>query len=336
LAQAVLGTKVTFKKTLAMAQLVVYAVSAAISLAIQFLGFVVAFALQTEKFYDILGGVNSLALVAWSALYNRSWASDLHKTAVSAIFACSRSWLLLFLAWRAHERKGDARFDGVKDKFWEFLAFWMVQGAWVMLISMPVLFINSSSVYMPDFSLVDLMMLAGFGFGVVIEVIADVQKAAWVKRGRVGVFCQVGVWQFSRHPNYFGEILQWWCAWALAYSSSEYAGEGYKDLLWWGCVASPVFTMHILLNLPPTGVWNAEGENLKRYYEKCPAEYVRYRESTSVLFPMVGYRYVPLFLKRTLFLDFERYEYKPRQNPGQGVENIGWQRPSEHLLRTGE
>ena len=33
---------------------------------------------------------------------------------------------------------------------------------------------------------------------------------------------------------------------------------------------SPVFTMLILLHLKPTGIYNAEGKNLKRYYDQCP------------------------------------------------------------------
>lgn len=45
---------------------------------------------------------------------------------------------------------------------------------------------------------------------------------------------------------------------------------GYLDPLWWGCVISPVFTMLILLHLKPTGIYNAEGKNLKRYYDQCP------------------------------------------------------------------
>lgn len=67
--------------------------------------------------------------------------------------------------------------------------------------------------------------------------------------------------------------------------------------------------MHILLNMKPTGLCNAEGKNLKRYYNECPERYSAYRASTSILFPMVGYRYVPVFLKRTIFFDFEKYEY---------------------------
>ncbi|CAE7293501.1 unnamed protein product, partial [Symbiodinium natans] len=157
----------------------------------------------------------------------------------------------------------------------------------------------------------DWVLVAGFAYAVAVEILADIQKAQWVQAGRPGGFCQVGVWAFSRHPNYFGEIFQWWCAWALAYNSSQHA-SGYTDPLWWACILSPAFTMHILLNLAPTGISNAEGKNLKRYYEKYPEEYTEYRQNTSILIPMVGYRYIPLSLKRTIFFDFERYEYRPR------------------------
>eukprot|EP00913_Durusdinium_trenchii_P010800 g10131.t1 len=116
------------------------------------------------------------------------------------------------------------------------------------------------------------------------------RKALWVKKGRPGGFCQEGLWGFSRHPNYFGEIFQWWFAWALAYHSSE-AARGYLDPLWWACAISPIFTMLILLHLKPTGIYNAEGKNLKRYYDQCPDEYGKYRESTSILIPMIGYQY---------------------------------------------
>ena len=79
---------------------------------------------------------------------------------------------------------------------------------------------------------------------------------------------------------------------------------------------SPLFTMHVLLNLPATGVAQANGKNLARYYDSWPDEYARYRASTSILLPMVGYAHVPLALKRTLFLDLERYEYRPGGKPG--------------------
>ena len=56
---------------------------------------------------------------------------------------------------------------------------------------------------------------------------------------------------------------------------------------------------------------NANGKNLKRYYDACPKEYASYRENTSILIPFVCYKNVPKCLKRTIFLDLERYEYRP-------------------------
>ena len=78
-----------------------------------------------------------------------------------------------------------------------------------MLISMSMLFVNSSNVQ-PNLTSFDLVMLIGCGLSILIQIAADVQKAGWVKAGRVGGFCQVGLWAFSRHPNYFGEIAQWY------------------------------------------------------------------------------------------------------------------------------
>mmetsp|Transcript_31126 Transcript_31126/g.63720 ORF Transcript_31126/g.63720 Transcript_31126/m.63720 type:complete len:315 (-) Transcript_31126:170-1114(-) len=299
----------------------VLGVSAAITTAMQLTGFAFAYALKTETFYDVLGGLNYLAIAAYSAVGGDAaggtgWTSNPRKVVATALFSASRSWLLIFLAWRAHERGGDARFDGVKDKFGLFLVYWIVQGVWVYLISLPVAFVNGSSSSSEGLTTLDVVAAAGWGLGIALEVLSDVQKALWVKAGRSGHFCRVGLWSYSRHPNYFGEMLQWWCAFALAYSSSDRDAGGYADPLWWTCALSPLFTVHILVNVGGTGLANAEGKGLRRYYEKCPVEYAEYRANTSILVPMVGYRHVPNFLKRTIFLDLKRYEYRPGLSDG--------------------
>ena len=66
-------------------------------------------------------------------------------------------------------------------------------------------------------------------------------------------------------------MLQWWCAWLLAFASSS----GLTDPVWWATAVSPLFTMHVLLNLPATGVAQANGKNLARYYDSWPDEYAR-------------------------------------------------------------
>jgi steroid 5-alpha reductase family enzyme len=297
-------------------ELGILGISAAVTAGIQFLGFLAAYALQTEKFYDIVGGINFLVLGIYSAIDGQyqggAWLDSPRKVAGTIIFSVSRAWLLMFLAWRAHERGGDSRFDEVKDKFWMFLVYWTVQAIWVFTISMPIIFINSSDNADNGLSVFDWICIGAFAFAVLLEVTADIQKAIWVKAGRTGGFCTAGVWQFSRHPNYFGEILQWWAAWGLAYGS----GTGVDDVQWWVSILSPVFTMQVLLNTGGTGVANANGANLKRYYDKYPVEYAKYRKETSILLPMIGYKYVPMVLKRTIFFDLERYEYHPEQEEG--------------------
>lgn len=166
----------------------VYGIAAAITCAIQLTGYAVAYSLKTETFYDILGGVNYLALALWSAVAGSidaplNWVDDPRKILVTILFICSRGWLLIFLAWRAHERKGDSRFDEVLGKGggqpqpFGFFVFWMAQAFWVFLISLPMLFVNSSQVNKPGFSAFDIAFAILFCAGVLIEILADIQKA---------------------------------------------------------------------------------------------------------------------------------------------------------------
>jgi steroid 5-alpha reductase family enzyme len=297
-------------------ELGILGIAAAITGGIQGLGFLVAYALQTEKFYDILGGINFLAIGIYSAIDGSSedqlWSDDPRKISATVLFLVSRLWLLMFLSWRAHERGGDARFDEWLgyDKFFIFGFVWFFQAVWVFCISLPIIFINGSDKVYDGLKPIDYVSIVFFAIAIVVEIAADVQKAVWVKKGRQGGFCQVGVWKYSRHPNYFGEMLQWWCAFGLAF----YSGTGWNDAQWWTSILSPLMTMQILLNTSGTGVANANGKNLKRYYDKVPEAYAKYRKETSILIPMVGYQYVPMFLKRTIFFDWAKYEYKPEES----------------------
>jgi steroid 5-alpha reductase family enzyme len=300
-----------------MLNLTAYFTAAILTFGFQLSGFFVAYLLQTEVFYDIFGGLNFL-LVGLLGHLTRNGPASTRNIGMTCLFVASRGWLLLFLAWRAHQRKGDSRFDGVKDKFGLFLVFWMAQAFWVYLISCPLLTVQAldfdPNVAQGGLTLYDKVMLLGFCLGVTSEIVSDVQKSQWVSEGRNGGFCSVGLWKFSRHPNYFGEIFQWWCAWLLSLGSLKaLQNPSWTAVLCWLTgIASPLFTMHILLNLPATGVWNAEGKGLKRYYESENGDaYKEYRASTSPLIPMIGYKDLPLSIKRQFLFEWERFEYRP-------------------------
>jgi len=83
---------------------------------------------------------------------------------------------------------------------------------------------------------------AGFGlwaFGLLYEAIADYHKFYFrlVNQDKK-VFVRTGVWRFSRHPNYFGEILLWWGVFIVAASGLE--GLQYLTVL------SPIFVSFLL------------------------------------------------------------------------------------------
>eukprot|EP00977_Amphora_coffeiformis_P029024 scaffold38322_cov191-Amphora_coffeaeformis.AAC.1 len=170
-------------------------------------------------------------------------------------------------------------------------------------------------------SILEGCLLAGFAASIFLEISSDVQKTLWVERGRVGGFCTDGWWRYSRHPNYAGEILQWWFAAAIAvvssYDSSATSTLNSSNLSWLS-LTSPLFTMQILLAVSGTGIWHAEGKNLKRYYESADhsVAYSDYRETTSPVWPLppAFYGSLSLPVKRWFFLEWERYEYKPGSN----------------------
>ena len=134
-------------------ELSILGISAAITTIIQLSGFIIAYILQTETFYDILGGINFLIIGIYSFIDGTNYTNDntittttttttARKICITILFLISRCWLLIFLTWRAHERKGDGRFDDIKRNFWSFGIAWLFQGLWVFGISLPIIFVN--------------------------------------------------------------------------------------------------------------------------------------------------------------------------------------------------
>jgi len=347
---------------------------ALITFGLQWVGFVIASILQTEIFYDVLGGVNFLVLAVLGSggggriasafiqvvlslsssnygnpntLINLNANTNTNTNTLNMIFivlfGISRGWLLLFLAWRAHSRKGDSRFDGVRDVPLKFFKYWMVQGIWVYCISTPLLIVvgnGTGTVADVDVTDVDIdaveygsiLLLVGMFVSIMIEIWSDITKSIWVINGRKGFFCQYGiVWKLSRHPNYAGEIFTW--IFAALYSIGRIiTSSGINDndggrfsttILSTIVIASisPLFTIQILCHTSGTGIWNAEGKNLKRYYEHPNQEvrlrYDAYRKTTPPLVPNllsclipIPYEQYPKSIKRWCFFEFDKYEYK--------------------------
>jgi steroid 5-alpha reductase family enzyme len=114
--------------------------------------------------------------------------------------------------------------------------------------------------------------LATVGFivwasGIIVETVADRQLSRFVATKKPGHIMQGGLWRYSRHPNYFGEITSWWGAAIVAISIQQ----------WWGVIGAGIITLLItkVSGVPP----------LEKHYADNPA-FQDYKKHTSVLIPL--------------------------------------------------
>jgi steroid 5-alpha reductase family enzyme len=131
------------------------------------------------------------------------------------------------LAWHIHQRnKGkdeDYRYAKWRQDWgaWfytrSYLQVYLLQGIFLFIIVLPVVFsILSPGATFTWLSITGLLVwIIGFTF----EAVGDAQLATFLKdTANKGHLMQQGLWRYTRHPNYFGEVTQWWGLWLVALS----------------------------------------------------------------------------------------------------------------------
>jgi len=91
-------------------------------------------------------------------------------------------------------------------KFLPNLFFKCWQAVWVWTVSLPVTIVNASD-RNPSLQAVDIVGWIMWTIGFLIEATADQEKLSFKNSPENrGKWCDVGLWKYSRHPNYFGEV----------------------------------------------------------------------------------------------------------------------------------
>lgn len=151
-------------------------------------------------------------------IYRLSFSATHHaRQIVNSIFILLWGFRLSgFLLFRILKTGKDDRFDQMRDKFLPFLGFWIFQMIWVWTVSLPVTLLNSPNVLkyeQPEFGTGrDIAGVVLFVLGFVLESVGDVQKYRFRSdKSNKGKVCDVGFFSWSRHPNYFGEIIMQFC-----------------------------------------------------------------------------------------------------------------------------
>ncbi|XP_065194197.1 uncharacterized protein LOC135825389 isoform X1 [Sycon ciliatum] len=248
---------------------------AIIIVAIQTICFIIAATLKFDKLNDLVGGSN-FVILAWLTF---ALAQTYHARQI-LVSICVTVWglrLSLFLFYRILKTGEDWRFNDLRVNPAKLSVFWILQAIWVFGTGLPVYIVNSPRTNQgsQDLQPLDYVGLAVFVVGFLSEVIADQQKNSFRNNtANKGKPCTAGLWSWSRHPNYFGEITLWWGIFMMCAS----AFEGWH----WASVESPVVISILLLFV--SGIPMLEQNAAKRYAED--PSFWEYRRSTSPVIPM--------------------------------------------------
>ena len=238
--------------------------------AVQWLVFVPSFLRQTEHYYDLTGAVTYATVILLAASFSSPDARGWVITALVLIW-CGRLGSFLFL--RVKRSGKDDRFDTLKPYWGRFFMAWTLQGLWVFTTLLAALVAVTNPVS-PGWGVWATLGLVVWASGFAIEAVADRQKADFkADPANQGRFIQQGLWAWSRHPNYFGEIVLWT---GIALMATP-AMSGWQWLGW----ISPVFVCWLLTQV--SGIPMLE----KRADEKWggQADYEAYKAATPVLIP---------------------------------------------------
>ena len=191
--------------------------------------------------------------------------------AMTAIWGTRLGSYLLFTRVLGHHH--DKRYD-MLEKEWKknipfrYFLFYQYQAFAIVLVTIQFIVIaNNPS---PVLSILEYIGIGIWFISVVGQTISDEQLNSFKNNpANKGKVCQVGLWNYSRHPNYFFEWLIW-----IAYLIFALASEG-----GWIAIFAPMIMLYLLLRV--TGIPLTE----KNAIESKGDLYREYQRTTSAFIP---------------------------------------------------
>jgi steroid 5-alpha reductase family enzyme len=227
--------------------------------------------LRRDDLVDSAWGIGFVfvALITMWHENNYNWYKLLSLLLVT-VWGLRLSW---HLTSRNSRKKEDWRYKQMRIRWKKmrvlqtYVKIYLFQGLLILVISAPVV-----GVLVSDKQPIAGLMTAGFiiwSCGIVYEAVADYQLSQF-KTGK-GEKSQAvydgGLWRYSRHPNYFGEIVLWLGAAIVALGVQR----------WWA-VVGPIVLAYTLLMV--------SGEPLLRKKYKGNKAYQKYIKRTSMIVPL--------------------------------------------------
>ncbi len=182
--------------------------------------------------------------------------------------------LFLYLSWRNIGKGEDYRYQEFRKKYgaeryWWFSYFqvFLLQGALIMVVSLPLLGVNSQTLS-GGINWLDYLGIVVFSIGFIFEAGGDFQLARFKKDpANKGKVLNSGFWRYTRHPNYFGDSAVWWSFGIFSIAAGSY----------WTVIGSVTMT---LLIIKVSGV-----ALLEKNLNETKPQYRDYIQKTNSFFP---------------------------------------------------
>ena len=230
------------------------------------LGSLLALAKKRADLADVAWGLGFL-LVAWASLFLGQ--PTLYGLIVNFLVTIWALRLIFHIYIRNRSRDEDFRYRALKKRWGKnvklkvFSEVFLLQGCILFVFALPIVWIHTHPVNLP----VQILWLALpiWLSGFALETMADRELTFFKNEpSNRGKLLTVGVWSYVRHPNYLGELLQWWAIWLMA------AGLPFG----WVFVISPLLLTFLIVKV--SGVKPLEEKmkqhvDFKVYAEKTPS-----------------------------------------------------------------
>lgn len=232
----------------------------------------VAQILKDNSIVDIVWGIGFVFIAVYTlTTYGKIEYRQVLVTFLTMIWGLRLATHILI---RKKGRGEDFRYKDMRKQWGKYFhlksyfKIFMLQGFLMIIISLPIILVNFGST--PDPTWIDEAGLTLWCFGFVFETIADWQLSRFKKDPKnKGKIMDEGLWAWSRHPNYFGEIVMWWGIFIITLSEPN----GVYTLI------SPLLITNLIVFYSGIPLLEKKYKNNKKYQ--------KYAKKTPILLPKI-------------------------------------------------
>lgn len=235
------------------------------------LGFIISLLIKRNDIADVMWGPG-IAIVGATAFLLQSE----HTFTMYILLALVIVWavrLALHIGSRNLKKKEDRRYAAWREEWgkWfvprSYAQVFLLQGLLMTVVGYS--FVHASIFDTGEFGLLAMLGVLIWVYGFIFEAVGDLQLRRFLaKPENKGRIMKYGLWKFTRHPNYFGEVSQWWGIWLIV------ASMPYSYI----ALVSPLMITFLILYV--SGIPMTE-----KPFEGNP-EFEEYKSKTSAFFPL--------------------------------------------------